>query len=44
MLKKSVKVKYYNINLIYMQIQKWVILITIILIINTYYDGKIFEF
>lgn len=27
-----------------MQIQKWVILITIILIINTYYDGKIFEF
>ena len=27
-----------------MQIQKWVVLITLILIINTYYDGKIFEF
>lgn len=27
-----------------MQIQKWVILITFILIVNTYYDGRIFEF
>ena len=26
-----------------MQIQKWVVLLTIILIANTYYDGKIFE-
>ena len=27
-----------------MRIQKWVILITFILILNTYYDGKIFEY
>lgn len=27
-----------------MNIQKWVVLITFILILNTYYDGKIFEY